>query len=182
MARKFRKHLGYPRYKRYFKLLETNYFRNCPITVDDAKRALHIYGPDKESLKGKSRRRKPDKIMDGIMIDIPDTIKDLHPNAHLSAGYLFVQGIAFLHSISRGYSYRTVEYNKSYSKKYKKADMAKEIKKCINLYHKRGLNIIKLNTDNEFSCIEDDILPVELKLYYRSLFRPLASRCSCDDN
>ena len=57
-AREFRKHLGCPRYKKYFKLLESNYFRKCPLTVDDAKRALHIYGPDKESLKGKSRRKK----------------------------------------------------------------------------------------------------------------------------
>ena len=61
MARKFRKHLGYPRYNRYFKLLEANYFRNYPITVDDVKTALHIYCPDKESLKGKSRRKRPEK-------------------------------------------------------------------------------------------------------------------------
>ena len=43
VARKFRKHLGYPGYKRYSKLLESNYFRYCPLTVDDAKRALYIY-------------------------------------------------------------------------------------------------------------------------------------------
>ena len=49
MARKFRKYLGYPSYKRYFKLLEDNYFIDYPLTVDDAKRALHIYGPDIES-------------------------------------------------------------------------------------------------------------------------------------
>ena len=47
-ARAFRKFLGYPSYRRYFKLLENNYFRNCPLTVDDAKRALNIYGPDEE--------------------------------------------------------------------------------------------------------------------------------------
>ena len=58
MARKFRKHLGYPGYKQYFRLLESNYFTDCPITVDDAKRALHIYGPDVESLKGKHTMAK----------------------------------------------------------------------------------------------------------------------------
>ena len=99
---KFRNHLGYPRYSRYFKLLETNYYRNCPLTVDDTKRALHIYGLDRESLKGNSRRHKPSKIEDVIMIEIPDTIKDLHPKFHLSTDYFFVQGITFLHSIPRG--------------------------------------------------------------------------------
>ena len=99
-AREFRKQLSYPGYKKYFRLLETNYFRNCPITVDDAKRALHIYGPDGESLKGKMTRRRPQRIGEAIMINIPDTIKELHPTISLSADYFFVQGIAFLHSLS----------------------------------------------------------------------------------
>ena len=42
VARAFRKCLGYPGHRKYFKLLEANYFRNCPINVDDAKRALYI--------------------------------------------------------------------------------------------------------------------------------------------
>ena len=43
LAREFRKKLGYPGYERYFHLLEKHYFRNCPLTVEDAKRALHIW-------------------------------------------------------------------------------------------------------------------------------------------
>ena len=42
MARKFRKYLEYPGYKRYFKLLETNYFTDFPLTVDGAKKP-YIY-------------------------------------------------------------------------------------------------------------------------------------------
>ena len=103
-------------------------------------------------------------LLDGVMIEIPDTIKDLHPGIHLSTDYFFVQGIAFLHSISRGYNYRTVEHHESYNKRYKQVDMAKGIKKCINMYHKRGLTVTQLNTDNEFGCIEDDILPTRLNM------------------
>ena len=86
-ARLFRKHLGYPGYRKYFKLLESNYFRNCPVTVDDAKRALHIYGPDVESLKGNSVRRSPLPINELDMVEIPNTLKDLHPTINLSADY-----------------------------------------------------------------------------------------------
>ena len=75
IARKFRKDLGYPGYKRYFNLLEINYFIDCPLTVDDAKRALNIYGLDIESLKGKMNRVKPRKIMDAQRYEIPTTIK-----------------------------------------------------------------------------------------------------------
>ena len=87
MARNFRKFLGYPGYKRYLKLLEMNYFVNCPLTIDDAKRALHIYGSDVESLKGKMTRTSPTQILDAKRIEIPATIIDLHPNIHLSSDY-----------------------------------------------------------------------------------------------
>ena len=60
------------------------------MTVDDTKRVMCIRGPGKVSLKGKSRRKKPTKILDGVMIGIPDIIKDLHPTVHLSANYFFV--------------------------------------------------------------------------------------------
>ena len=103
IARDFRRKIGYPGYRKYFKLLEIQYFRNCPLTVDDAKRALHIYGPDVESLKGKTVRNTPNAIEDMTRVDIPETLKDLHPHVNLSADYFFVQGIAFLHSISCGY-------------------------------------------------------------------------------
>ena len=69
-----------------------------------------------------------------------------------------------MHSISRGYTYRTVEHNKSYNKKYKIADIVKGVKRCINVYHKRGLTVTQLNTDNEFGCITNDILPTRLNV------------------
>ena len=78
IAKKFRKDLGYPGYKRYFNLLETNYFIDCPLTVDDAKRALHIYRPVIESLKGKNTQRKTKKKMDAQRYEISTTIKELH--------------------------------------------------------------------------------------------------------
>jgi hypothetical protein len=90
IAREFRRRLDYPGYRKYFKLLESNYFRDCPITVEDGKRALHIYGPDVESLKGKTVRRTPEAIKDATLVDIPNTIKDLHPHVNLSADYFFV--------------------------------------------------------------------------------------------
>ena len=50
------------------------------------------------------------------MVDIPDTILELHPRIILSADYFFVQGITILHSISSGYSFCAVEHLKDYKK------------------------------------------------------------------
>ena len=163
-ARLFRKHLGYPGYRKYFKLLESNYFRNCPVTVDDAKRALHIYGPDIEGLKGNSVRKRPLPITELATVDIPDTLKDFHPTINFSANYFFIQGIAFLHTISRGYEFRTVECITDFRKRYDKSKMLKVIRKCINVYHSRNLRVTQLNVDNEFACIEDEIRPTRMNV------------------
>ena len=56
-AKKLYQSIGPPGYGRYIKWLATNYIRNCPITVDDAKRALHIYGKDIVKLKATSVRK-----------------------------------------------------------------------------------------------------------------------------
>ena len=61
VAREFRKQLSYLGYQKYFRLLETNYFRNFPITVDDTKRASHIYESDVDNLNGKMTRRNRNK-------------------------------------------------------------------------------------------------------------------------
>ena len=45
-ARNFHRSIGFPGYKTYYKLLRKGYFKDCPITEDEAKRAMHIYGID----------------------------------------------------------------------------------------------------------------------------------------
>ena len=51
LARDLHRKLGAPGYRKYFKILERDYLRNCLITVDDSKRSLHIYGPDASQIK-----------------------------------------------------------------------------------------------------------------------------------
>ena len=66
--------------------------------------------------------------------------------------------------MSCGYDFRTIAHIKDFRNKYNKTDMLKGIKACINLYHARGLEVSQLNTDNEFTCIEEDIRPVRLNV------------------
>ena len=53
IARELHRKLGLLGYGKFFRLLEKNYICNCSITVDDAKKALQIYGPDIALFKGK---------------------------------------------------------------------------------------------------------------------------------
>jgi hypothetical protein len=48
--------LGRPKESDFQHILRHNLLRNCPITPQDASRALRIYGPDLASLKGKTTK------------------------------------------------------------------------------------------------------------------------------
>jgi hypothetical protein len=48
--------IGRPDEKLFQFILRNNLILNCPVTPDDASRALTIYGPDVATLKGKMTR------------------------------------------------------------------------------------------------------------------------------
>ena len=109
-AKRLYEHLGMPGYKKFFHALEYNQIKNCPITVDDAKRCLHIYGPVIAHLQGKTTRRKANAIPITNLIDIPREVVKAQQFVNLSADYFFIQGIPVLHTISRNFNFRTVEF------------------------------------------------------------------------
>ena len=50
------------------------YIRNCPVTIDDAKRPLHIYGPDIANLQGKTRRSGRARIPTTKLLFLPEEV------------------------------------------------------------------------------------------------------------
>jgi hypothetical protein len=56
LARDLYRKLGRPSEAEFYSILTRNLIRNCPVTPDDARRAVHIYGPDVAVLKGKMTR------------------------------------------------------------------------------------------------------------------------------
>ena len=109
-----------PRYKKFFKGLEKNLVRNCPLTVDHGKRCLNIYGKEIAKLKGCKTRKKSSSIKDMVMVSLPKTLVETHNTESLSIDYLYVQGIPFHHSISKSYKFRTVEALRNKKKPSKK--------------------------------------------------------------
>ena len=160
-TRKLCHHINMPNYKKFMRLIEANYFRNNPVTVDDVKRALHIYGPDTAYLQGKTTRKKSPPIMTIPTVDIPRTILDKHNNITLSVDYVFIQGITMLHTISgTSYQFRTIE--PLFKSKPNKGDILSCIEKVLRLYSSRGIMVTQINCDNEFNCIRDNIAPIVL--------------------
>ena len=66
----FNKEIGYLCPQRLVKILEQSYFRNFFLTGDDTKRAIDIYGPDRECLKGTTTRVTPQHVPAPINIPL----------------------------------------------------------------------------------------------------------------
>ena len=116
-------------------MLQHNIIRNSKVTLDDAKRALHIYGEDPALIKGKTVKRKQSKVQYHNIIKLPKHILYKHKKVHLMVDYMFVQGIQFLTTISHELKYRTVEALLfTYKKGARKEDILSGLTKVIRLY------------------------------------------------
>ena len=160
-ARELYRKLGRPGQAELYSILTKNLIRNCPVTPDDARRAHIIYGPDVAVLKGKMTRnaaapRAP--TFEAVPLSAP--ITQHHCNVTLCVDFFFVQGIGFIHTISRGIGFRTV--TPVAARNYK--TILTEVKAVINLYNSRGLVIRDIHANNEFACIHEDIRPIGMNI------------------
>ena len=154
------KDISYLRPQRFDLLFEKNYFRNCSLTSDDAKRALDIYCQDRDYLKGKTTRVTAQHVPVLIIVPLPNTIRDRYKNVTLCADLFIVQGTPFLHIITRDLIFRTNGEVKNRSK----MTMIKGLMRTLKLYSIRGFHVINIFADNEFECIRNELLPCNLNI------------------
>ena len=83
-AKQLYQHLGMPGYRKFFRMLQQNHIRNCPVTTEDARRAIKIYGPELAHLKGKGTRPKAGQIEIGDLIQLPREIIDNQKYVNIS--------------------------------------------------------------------------------------------------
>ena len=111
-------------------------FKNCPVTVNDVTNARTIFDPDLPGLAGRSTRQKPQRVVPEYM-GIPRGLYERHTHVTLTADVMFVNGIAFLVSLSRGIRMYTCEHVPN----QKVAQLSSSLKKTINLYARRGFTV-----------------------------------------
>jgi hypothetical protein len=159
-ARRLYRILGRPSQKKFEEILAQNIIINCPVTVDDAKRAVLIYGEDTATLKGKTTRSQPaPRIPDFRSVPIPAHIFTHHKDITLCADFFFVQGQPFLHTISRKLQYRTIHpVDNRHSD-----TMHRHLSRVIEQYKKRGFVVTTVLADVEFECLRNILLPIQLE-------------------
>ena len=68
---------------------------NCPITKDDIIRAEEIMGPNLGSLKGKTTRAKPSRVIIQSYNQLPTDILEKHGNVTIAVDIMYINEIPF---------------------------------------------------------------------------------------
>ncbi len=90
---------------------------------------------------------------------------NIHQQVTLCIDILLVNGNYFLHTISRNIRFRTTASLLNRSKK----QLLRRLEPVFQEYHSRGFEIHEVLADNEFQCLEADILlPTRLNLVSRN--------------
>jgi hypothetical protein len=159
-ARALYKKIGRPSEQEFTVILQNILIRNCPVSPDDAKRALNIYGPDTATLKGKKVKKQNNGIPNHQAIQIPAPVIAQYNAVRLFIDIFWVNGSPYFHTILEWIKFRTVAAIKNRTK----ATILAETQTVINFYKARGFTITRVEADQAFACIKNELLPTPLNV------------------
>jgi hypothetical protein len=143
-ARALYRKIGPPSEKDFNDILDNNRITNCPLTSDNAKRVLQVYGPAVAVLKGKGVKKQNRGIKNYQPIQIAAPIIEKYKNPHIFMDIFWVNGRPFFHTISQWIKFRTIA---PIEDRFKRT-LLKEAQAVINMmYEARGFNINRLEAD-----------------------------------
>jgi len=119
---------------------------NCPITKDDIICAEEILGPNLGSLKGKTARTKPSKVIIGKYNKLPADILEKHGDITLAVDIMYINEIPFMMTTSRAIHFGMAELIKN----EKISTIMIALKQVIEAYKARGFHIRHILVDGQF--------------------------------
>ena len=123
-------------------MIKNNLILNCPVTLDDIKRASKIHGANIASLKGKTVRTKSDPVTSDY-IAIPEAVLHANKNVTFSAKIMFANKIPFFTTVSRNIKFTTVEGIETRTVR----QLVDSTDKVCALYSARGFKLTNANLD-----------------------------------
>jgi hypothetical protein len=148
-ARRAQTMLGSPSEKDLQGLVSSNMIENCPFTSTDMSNAKAIYGPDIARTRGATMRRAPAPVV-ADYVAVPRLLVDAHKVLTLAADVFFVDGTAFLMTVSRRLKFITAEHVPVRTA----TQLSKHIKRVLEVYGRAGFRIRTILMDGEFERVK----------------------------
>ncbi len=152
-ARRALSMVGGPTEAEFTQMVRRNHLPNCNINPNAIKQANEIFGPNLIGIRGKTTRRKLGIVRNKV-VGIPNQIVERNRTVWLAGDVMFVNGIAFVVTVSRGLKFITAHHLPSREAK----DLADSIRETIKIYQRGGFKVQTLLMDWEFEKIRS-LLP-----------------------
>ena len=111
-AREAKAMMGNPSEETLKKAVSAGAIDNVPFDVAAVGNSRQIYGPALEDVRGKTPRKKPDRV-EVKNVDIPRLVAERLKYLTMAADIFFVDKIPFLLTVTRGLHFLTAEYTPS---------------------------------------------------------------------
>ena len=141
---------GHPTDAQFLKMVSNNSIKNCPVKPEHITNAYSIFGPSIAGVRGRTTRQKPEQV-EAVVGRIPDDFHRLHKCVVLMADVMFVNGMAFLTTLSRKLRLSTVEQLPSCTATY----LSNSLIKIVKLNARTGFIVKVIIMDQEFDKVED---------------------------
>jgi hypothetical protein len=156
-ARKAQAMIGLPTDAQFLEMVRSNTIKNCPIKPTHIANALTIFGPSTAGVRRKTVCRKPEQV-EAEAGRIPDNFHCLQKFVILTANVMFVNGIAFLTTLSQKLRLATAEELPTRTV----TQLSNSLTKIVKLYACTGFVIRVIMMNQEFDKVEDTNEMVEI--------------------
>jgi hypothetical protein len=148
--------IGNPSKGDYKGLVSSNMISNCLIAPVDITNARMIFGPDLASVRGKTVRQTPVPVV-ADHVAVPCMLVERHKVVTMAPDVFFVNGTAFLVTLSRNVKFAMVEHLPVRTA----TALLKHIERVLHIYGRGGLSIRMILMDGEFEKIKGLLQNVE---------------------
>jgi len=155
-ARRAQAMMGNPSEKDYKGMVSNNLIANCPITSKDLSNTRTIFRPDLASIRGKTVQRAPEPVVTDY-VAVPRTLIEASKVITLAVDAFFVDGTAFLLTVTRRILFVTAEHVPVRTA----TSLSKHLKRVLEVYGRAGFVVRTILMDGEFERIKSLMPSVE---------------------
>ncbi len=144
--------IGNPRENDFKGLVSNNMITNCPVTTTAITNTRNIFGKDLASVRGKTVQWAPAPVV-GDYVAVPRGVIERKKTVTLAVDVFFMDGIAFLLTVSRNIKFITTEHVATRTAK----SLSKHLDRVIQNYTLTGFSVCTILMEGEFEKVKNEL-------------------------